>query len=211
MLLGRVTDPFDDPDWLFELKYDGFRALAVLHDGACRLLSRNGNRFGFDALASGIAAHLLCQSAVLDGEIVRLDSAGRSNFADLFYRRGEPIFVAFDLLSVGGRDLRAQPLHARKRELRRLLPAQSATILYCDEVEHTGCDLFQLACEHDLEGIVAKWKYGRYTAGREETTWVKIRNANYSQWEGRNEMFQEPAAINGGWHLCAAAAELNTD
>ena len=118
----------------------------------------------------------ISQSAVLDGEIVCLDSEGRSYFADLFYRRQEPIFVAFDLLAVGGRDLRAQTLLQRKQELRRALRSQPTSVLYCDHIERTGCNLFRLACEHDLEGIVAKWKHGRYIAGREETTWLKIRN-----------------------------------
>src|SRR4051794_14859075 len=122
MLLGRKTQAFTHPDWLFELKYDGFRALAFVEDGACRLVSRNGNTFkSFEALSLALPKQLRTRSAVLDGEIVCLDSDGRSNFADLFYRRKEPIFVAFDLLAADGEDKRSLPLVERKAALKRLL------------------------------------------------------------------------------------------
>jgi ATP-dependent DNA ligase len=69
---------------------------------------------------------------------------------------------------------------------------------------------FQLACEHDLEGIVAKWKNGRYTAGRVDTTWLKVRNRAYTQWEAREEMFERPhePLTSGGWDSCAVACSM---
>src|SRR4051812_45892786 len=100
MLLGRRAEAFTDPDWLFELKYDGFRALAYVGNGKSRLVSRNANTFkSFELLSSLLPKDVRSESAVIDGEIVCLDGQGRPNFADLFYRRREPVFVAFDLLS----------------------------------------------------------------------------------------------------------------
>jgi bifunctional non-homologous end joining protein LigD len=191
MLLGRRAAPFDHPEWLFELKYDGFRALAFIENGQCRVVSRNGNQFkSFGSLARDLPRDIRSRSAVIDGEIVCLDNGGKSDFRDLFYRRREPVFAAFDLLSVDGGDCRKLPLSERKQELRRVLRSNLERALYCDHVQENGCGLFHLACNRDLEGIVAKWGKGPYVAGREQTSWFKIRNKNYSQWEGREEMFE---------------------
>jgi bifunctional non-homologous end joining protein LigD len=137
MLLGRRAEAFDDPDWLFELKHDGFRALAFIDAGRCRLISRN------------VPHDLRPRSAVLDGEIVCLDDQGRADFADLFYRRREPIFVAFDLLAVSGNDLRHMPLAERKAELCRVLRPHLNHSLYCQHVERDGRGLFGLVCQHE--------------------------------------------------------------
>jgi ATP-dependent DNA ligase len=92
---------------LFELKYDGFRALAYLDRGSCRLVSRNGHPFAsFSALVSSITRSLESTSAIFDGEIVCVDRKGRPQFNDLLFRRGEPRFFAFDLLYLDGKDLR---------------------------------------------------------------------------------------------------------
>ena len=138
MLLGRRAKAFDDPDWLFELKYDGFRALAFIDDGRCRLVSRNGKEFkSFGGLTLGLPHDLRPRSAVLDGEIVCLDRDGRPDFADLFYRRREPIFLAFDLLALSGDDLRHLPLVERKAELRRVLRGDGASYLLSFRVAET--------------------------------------------------------------------------
>ena len=90
-----------------QLKYDGFRALAHVSDGDCKLISRNGNAFrSFESLRAAIPGDLTPQRAVIDGEIVCLDGQGRSRFTDLLFHRGEPCFVTFDLLRCAGRDLR---------------------------------------------------------------------------------------------------------
>jgi bifunctional non-homologous end joining protein LigD len=208
MLLGRRPDAFSHHDWLFELKYDGFRTLAFVDEGVCRLVSRNGNQFkSFEALRLSLPRDLRTRNAVLDGEIVCLDTDGRSNFSNLFYRRCEPVFVAFDLLSANESDTRSLPLVERKLELRRVIRPRASSILYCSHVERDGEALFRLACEHDLEGIVAKHSSSPYLIGREETTWFKIRNRSYSQWDGREEMFQRPhEPIEVGWDCCALAA-----
>jgi ATP-dependent DNA ligase len=80
----------------------------------------------------------------------------------------------------------------RKRILRRIVPAQPAPVLYADHFERHGVNLFRAVCERDLEGIVAKYKHGLYTA--EETTWVKIKNQRYRQAKGRHDFFQGYAA-----------------
>ena len=98
MRLSRRLKPFNGADWLFEIKWDGFRSLAYVESGQCALISRNGNTFkSFPALNVALPAELRARSAVLDGEIVCLDRKGRSQFRDLLFRRGEPRYYAFDL------------------------------------------------------------------------------------------------------------------
>ncbi|HZT07777.1 MAG TPA: hypothetical protein VFC51_12155 [Chloroflexota bacterium] len=135
MPLVRRAEPFDHPDWIFEVKYDRFRALAHVESGAVRLVSRNGNPYRqFGQLCHDLAAELRCgESAVLDGELACLDDDGRPRFDHLFQRQGTPVFVAFDLVALDGRDLRDIPLLERKRRLRawcrenRAAPSTSTT------------------------------------------------------------------------------------
>jgi bifunctional non-homologous end joining protein LigD len=208
MPLGRRLLPFDHPDWLFEIKWDGFRSLVRVEHGNCRLISRNGNEFkSFSALSDAIAEQLTV-SAVLDGEIVGLDDDGRPQFRDLLFRRGEPRFIAFDILQYNGEDLRYLPLIDRKLRLRSVLPQRSERIIYCDHVEKDGEGLFRLACEHDLEGIVAKHKQNPYLA--EHANWLKIRNRNYSQWAGREQLFEQERKVIpdiNPWEGCVLACE----
>jgi bifunctional non-homologous end joining protein LigD len=193
MPLARLHQPFDHPDWLFELKYDGFRALAHLDGGTVRLVSRNRNAFkSFQDLCAAMAACIEGASAVLDGEIVFLGSDGRPEFYNLMRRRSPQHFYAFDILWLEGKDLRGLPLVNRKQILRRVVPMQPAPVLYADYFEARGVDLFRLVCERDLEGVVAKRKDGLYTP--EKTSWVKIKNPAYSQAEGREELFEKRAA-----------------
>jgi bifunctional non-homologous end joining protein LigD len=208
MPLGRIREPFSDPDWLFEVKWDGFRSLVHVHDGDCHLISRNGNSFkSFPALNEAIPRELRARSAVLDGEIVCLDRHGKSQFRDLLFRRGEPRFYAFDLLWIDGEDMRDTPLIERKSRLRSVAPQRGERLLYCDHIEGDGEGLFRLACENDLEGVVAKHRNSPYLPDR-ETTWFKIRNRSYSQWVGREELFERERERNPdslGWDECAKA------
>ncbi len=208
MPLRRVAEPFVDREWLFELKYDGFRALAFVADSRCRLVSRNGNEFRSFAVLAEDLGPALQGTVVLDGEIACLDRYGRPQFYDLLYRRRAPVFIAFDILARGRNDLRHLPLVDRKLELRRVLSkAKSPAVLYADHVEGNGIGLYERVCEMDLEGVVAKHRWGNYTSDAEASTWLKIRNRSYSQWAGRREAFErerhrEPVA---GWHACEAA------
>jgi len=212
MPLSRRPRPFNHPEWLFELKYDGFRALARIKRGKCELISRNGHPFSsFAELGKSIALALPhLQDAVLDGEIVCLDRRGRPQFNDLLFKRGQPCFFAFDVLYADGKDFRRDALIERKIELKRFLHRVSSDsrLRYADHVEGSGVALFERVCKIDLEGIVAKYKFGPYGPdGNALSTWYKIRNRNYSQMVGRNELFErdrhkEPVP---GWHACELA------
>jgi bifunctional non-homologous end joining protein LigD len=211
MPLARKPVPFDHPEWVFELKYHGFRSLAIIQNGRCQLTSRNDHPFSsFTDLRQSIASELPQDGqTVLDGEIVCLDRRGRPQFRDLLFHRAEPYFCAFDLLMSNGKDLRMERLTDRKHELRRLLSKvpDSSGLRYVDHVEQYGTALFQRLCKIDLEGVVAKHSFGPYTTEREGTTWFKIRNPKYSQMDGREKLFErkrhsEPVA---GWHSCDLA------
>ena len=179
---------FDDPDWIFELKYDGFRALAYVEENGCRFVSRKGYVFRhWPGLEQWFAKNLAVRDAVLDGELVCLDEHGRSHFYDLFFRRKQPVYYAFDLVWLNGEDLRDRPLCERKELLSALIPEQPAPILYADHVAENGVPLFRSVCEMDLEGIVAKRKTAPY---RDKTLWIKVRNPHDSQKEGRKELFE---------------------
>ena len=205
MPLSRRPAPFDHPEWVFELKYDGFRSLAVIRNGRTELISRNGHPFNsFDTLRKALTAPGDGKT-VIDGEIVCTDRRGRPRFNDLLFHRGEPCFFAFDLLMNDGRDLRAERLTDRKHELRRLMSKVSESRMrYVEHVEQYGTTLFERVCKMDLEGIVAKHSFGNYVTERERTTWFKIKNRSYSQSVGREKLFdrerhKEPVP---GWHSC---------
>jgi bifunctional non-homologous end joining protein LigD len=191
MPLIRIPEPFDHRDCLYEIKHDGFRALAHVEGHSCRLVSRRGHVFSkYGILETEISHSIRAHDAVLDGEIVCLDRDGRSNFYKLLFRRDWPYFFAFDLLSVDGEDLRALPLVERKRRLRRIMPRIESRLLYVDHVEGQGVRLFREACRRDLEGIVAKWQQGPYHSDGIQTSWLKIKNPEYSQMTGRRELFE---------------------
>jgi bifunctional non-homologous end joining protein LigD len=156
MPLGRKHEPFDRPEWIYELKYDGFRALAVVEYGTCTLFSRNGHPFAsFLELACRIGYGLMPRSVVMDGEKLCLDKEGRCQFNDLLFRRGETRFVAFDLLQVNRKDLRRERLIDRKHELRRVTPGISS-IISAEHIEKSGIALFNKACELDLGAVSRK-------------------------------------------------------
>src|SRR5579872_5677963 len=135
---------------------DGFRALLHCESGHVRLISRRNNTYKlFDPLCRSIEA-VLTRDVVLDGEIVCLDAEGRPQFYDLLRKRGTPVFYAFDVLSLDGWDLRLVACLRRKQALRRLIPENCGAMLYAQHVIGTGVEFFRLACERDLEGILAK-------------------------------------------------------
>ena len=122
MRLSRRPELCDSEDYIYELKIDGFRALAYIENSQCDLVLRNGNTFrNFKHLAEWIGGNLRVENAVLDGEIACVDDSGRSVFNDLLFRRRECVFFAFDLLFLNGEDLRGLPLIERKARLKKLL------------------------------------------------------------------------------------------
>jgi bifunctional non-homologous end joining protein LigD len=188
MRLRLIAKPFDDPDYIFELKHDGFRALVYIDAGECKLISRNLNRFkSFDSLRKSLN-NLPVQNAILDGEIVCLDSQGVSQFNELFSRRGTPVFYAFDLLWLDGEDLRSLPLIERKQSLRQLIQKSGCErLIYAQHIETQGVAVFEEICAGDLEGVVAKRKLSIYKSNG--TGWLKVKNPKYSQAEGRHDLF----------------------
>jgi bifunctional non-homologous end joining protein LigD len=187
MPLARFDAPFEHQDWVFEPKLDGFRAVAYIEGGTCQLVSRNRNAFKtFVKLAQAIGQELPGRSAILDGEIVRPGPDGRPMFYELMRHRGPFCFYAFELLWLDGRDLRDRPLLERKAALRKLIPRKPHAVLYVDHVT-AGTDLFRVVCEQDMEGVVAKQANAGYTP--DATTWVKIKNRQYSQAVGHEDFF----------------------
>jgi len=186
MRLRLVREPFDHPDYIFELKHDGFRAIAYLQNGESRLVSRNQRNLGFEALKRSLAK-LPVENAILDGEIICVDAKGVSQFNQLLSRKGEPVFYAFDLLWLDGEDLRQMPLVERKKRLARLVrAAKCPRLLYAQRIEQHGKGFFAEICARDLEGIVAKRKLGIYKD--DAPAWLKLKNPTYSQAEGRHEL-----------------------
>jgi bifunctional non-homologous end joining protein LigD len=207
MRLAVRREPFNDPDHIFEL-YDGFRAIARVAAGRAELISRRNNVYKSFALLCAELAAAFQREVVLDGEIVYLDTEGRPQFYELLRRRTPVCYVAFDLLRLDDRDLRGLPLIERKRQLEHIVPP-GGRVLYASHIEGRGTDLFRLVCEQDLEGIVAKWKHGTYLDGTtKQTTWSKIRNPNYSQAEGRHELFERRAASVAGSSGSSAAPQF---
>jgi bifunctional non-homologous end joining protein LigD len=153
MPLKLWREAFDDNGWAFELKYDGFRALAFVDRATLHLISRTGYRHRrYDPLAMALRCELRCKTAVLDGELAALDDEGRPDFYALLYRRQAPVFVVFDVLAVDGRDVRGEPLVAHKRRLRAIVPSLATSCLRPDDpVIGEGRALFDLVCARDLE------------------------------------------------------------
>ena len=186
-----ATSPFNDPDWLFEVKWDGYRVEAVVRDGTARLWTRRRQDAGhyFPALA-GDAPWIDAQEAIVDGEVVALDESGRPRFSLLQDRtgirtwrapgtgnKGEPapiVYEVFDLLHLDGRSLVDVPLEERKRLLKdRLRP--HPLVRYASHVEGDGEAFFAAAREQELEGIVAKLRRSPYEPGRRSKSWLKLK------------------------------------
>ncbi len=177
MLATLVDAPFDDPEWIFETKWDGFRIVARVGDGTAALLTRNGKRVTRDYPSIAAALAKVRHRAVLDGELVALDRKGRSRFQLLqnAKRGGARLrYCVFDLLFLDGKDLRKLPLLERKRRLRSILPA-SGLIRFSKHVKSSGRALFRLAKRRGLEGIMAKRAQGRYFSGKRTREWLKIK------------------------------------
>jgi bifunctional non-homologous end joining protein LigD len=173
------THAFDDPDWLFEPKFDGFRAILCIDGASAEYSSKRGRPLKrFARLASAIRAKLGARSVILDGEVVSLDEQGRVNFIHLMSGLGELHYAAFDLLWLDGTDLRPLPLRERRDRLASLIGDTSPLLSHIFGSAECGRDLFQVVKLMDLEGIVAKRLDDPYAP---ETVWYKIKNRGYTQ------------------------------
>ena len=188
MIPVRRRDLFESAEWVYELKHDGFRALAYVNNGGCRLVSRRGNEMKrFSDLAACIAKELKVKETILDGEIVALDGTGRPAFYDLMKRQCQAVYYAFDIIWLNGRDLRELSLLQRKKILRTVVPRKSSRIGCVSYLDRGALKLFELVKKGDLEGLVVKRKDGKYT---QQTLWYKILNPTYTQKTGRQEFFE---------------------
>lgn len=182
-------EPFDNPGWLFELKYDGFRALLYLEKverKSCRLIwGRRNTLSRFDAVCDQVATELDIDDAILDGEVIAADESGRLLFRELPRSTHRPSYVAFDILWLNGADLRSRPLSERRRRLEGILPKRSSVISAAVSVQGRGSALFDLMREHDLKGIVAKRLDDPYDP---RVRWLKIKNPDYAQREGQGDL-----------------------
>jgi bifunctional non-homologous end joining protein LigD len=178
MLATLVKEPFDDPDWIFEVKWDGYRALAEIQDGQVSLYTRNHLSLNKKFAPVVEALQKLGVDAVLDGEIVVVDDEGKADFQMLQnYQksgRGYLIYYVFDLLFVDGHDLTSLPLLHRKELLKKIIPADKF-IRFSDHVPREGVLFFQVVQDKGLEGIVAKQAQGPYRMGKRSRQWLKIK------------------------------------
>ncbi len=173
------THPFDDPDWLFEPKFDGFRAILCIDGATAEFSSKRGRPLKrFASLARAIRTRLNVDSAILDGEVVALDEEGRVNFIHLMSGRGELHYAAFDLLWLDGTDVRPLPLRERRSQLATLIGDTSPLVSHIFGSTECGRDLFQVVKLMDFEGIVAKCLDDPYGP---DTIWYKVKNRRYSQ------------------------------
>lgn len=196
VLVKQRMAPFNDPEWLYELKIDGFRALALVERGAARLVSRNGTDFS-PSFPEVVADLTRLPDCALDGELVIFREGMLSDFGALQRRSrmSRPVtvgaaaqqnpasLVAFDLLSLRGRDLRDKPIEARKRALARMLPAGR---IVASQTFDDGLALFQAADRSGFEGVVAKRRGSPYRAGPSRD-WLKFKTRHGLQADAYRE------------------------
>ncbi|HUS01577.1 MAG TPA: non-homologous end-joining DNA ligase, partial [Chitinophagaceae bacterium] len=179
MLAKETEEPFDDKDWLFEIKWDGYRAIAEVNNGDVRLYSRNGNTFENSYPVVVNELKKIKADAVIDGEIVVLNDEGHPEFQLLQHyeeNRHRPIqFYSFDVLSLNGKDTTQLPLVERKELLQGIIP-KNQVIKYSDHILEKGIAFFNVSKERDLEGILAKKADSLYYIGKRTNEWLKIKN-----------------------------------
>jgi bifunctional non-homologous end joining protein LigD len=188
MLAESIEKPFDDQDWLFEIKWDGYRAIAFIENGKVRLVSRNQNELTarYPELKD-MSEFVKAKTAILDGEVVALDAEGRASFSLMQQRTGfrpgghraaakadvPVLYYAFDLLYLDGYDWRRVPRKERKKKLASLLTTGDS-LRYSDHYEAQGKALFEIAQQKKLEGILAKKRNSCYEE-RRSREWLKIK------------------------------------
>jgi bifunctional non-homologous end joining protein LigD len=187
MLATLVREPFNNPEWLYEVKWDGYRIIAHINKASVRLDSRGGLDYTSKYPPVVDALKKMKGNIILDGEVVVLNEQGLPDFDALQkYRPGQHlVYYVFDLLSLNGKDLMHLPLTKRKEQLEKLLNGNE-TIRYSDHFDD-GLELFNHMWEMGMEGVVAKLRTSIYTPGLRSKNWLKIPT------EKRQEF------IIGGW------------
>ena len=206
MMASVVRDPFDNTDWIFETKLDGYRAIAVIDSaGKARIWSRN--RLPLEPkfpMIRDAVEELNLRSTILDGEILTLDEEGIPRFQLLQKWQKRPTapvaYVLFDLLWDSGRDLTGKSVIQRRERLQEIV-TPVAGIQVGGYLEKRGVELFNLAREKGLEGIIAKRKGSTYQRGRRSPDWLKIKARPQQEFvvcgftEGKGSRFKNFGAL----------------
>ena len=177
-LATAIDEPFNDADWQFEIKWDGYRSIAYIGDGQAELFSRNNLSFNrkYPSLVKALKDWPV--NVVVDGEIVILSDDGKADFSALQAwdkkPEGDLYYFLFDILWMEGIDLQNEPLHVRRDILRRVVP-EGGPIRFSDCIEQYGIDFFKAAKENGLEGIIAKRTNSLYKSGQRTKDWVKVK------------------------------------
>lgn len=201
MLATLVSKPFDDPDWRYEVKWDGYRSLAYINKGKVELLSRNNKSFTekYYPLAQALSEFTI--NAVLDGEILVIGKDGKANFGALQNWRseadGDLVFYAFDLLWYERKNIMQLPLIERQSILKEILPTNDDRIRLSQVFNANGLEFFAAAEKMGLEGIMAKRSNSTYNPDSRSKDWLKIKVSNrqevviggYTNNEGSNKPF----------------------
>jgi len=179
MLATLVDEPFDDPNWIYEIKWDGYRVLGFVNQGTVQLLSRNNKSFNEKYYPITQLLENWKINALIDGEIVVLNDKGISNFGALQNWRsevdGELVLYVFDLLWYEGKNLMALPLVERQEILKEILPTNDDRIRLSEVFDSNGIDFLDAASKLGLEGIMAKKSNSVYTPSNRSKDWLKIK------------------------------------
>lgn len=178
MLATLVDKPFDNDEWLYEVKWDGYRTISLCNKNKVELRSRNDKSFNEKFYPVYNALRKWNMNAVVDGEVVVLDENGKSNFGALQNWRseadGEIYFYVFDLLWLDGNDMMQLPLSERRAQLKKIIPADNI-IRLSESFDVGGIEFFETAKKIGLEGIIAKKADSKYTPGIRSKEWLKIK------------------------------------
>ena len=216
MLATLVTEPVEEEGWIYEMKWDGFRALAYLENGKVDFLSRNQKSFNERFYPLYHALQQWKINAVIDGELVAINEDGTADFSNLQGWRseddGQLFYYAFDILWLEGYSLMDLPLHKRKDILKMVLPKNIPVIRFSEEIKGKGAEAFSHAEELELEGVMAKRSGSTYQPGLRTKDWLKIKTekrqelviGGYTINEGTNKLFSAllmGILENGSFHF----------
>jgi len=200
-MAATLTDKaFRDGDWLFEIKWDGYRVEAVVRDGLAKTVTRNGNdaETYFPKLLTK-ATWIDAREAIVDGEVIAVGADGLPDFSLLQEATGGSstrfVYQAFDLLHLDGRSLLNVPLESRKQLLRSVLRAEDRRVRFADHVVGEGLAFFEAAKAQGLEGVIAKHRRSIYEPGKRSRSWLKIK------------IRPEQELVVGGWTPGEGAAK----
>lgn len=201
MLATLVEKPFDEAGWLYEIKWDGYRAIALMKKGKAELVSRNNKSFNHKFYPVYKAIQQWGIDAVVDGEIVVVNKEGVSNFGSLQNWRseadGDLYYYVFDILWLNGKDVTGLPLQERRQLLKGVLPEEDGVIRMSESFDASAIDFLEAAAKMGLEGIIAKKADSVYLPGERSREWLKIKTGKrhevviggYTQNEGSSKLF----------------------